>query len=188
MSTLSDLLIRSTEDADLPHILEVERDAFGEDEEAELVRQLLDDPTARPLLSLLAWRGERPAGHILITHADLETETGDEMPAVRGSILAPLAVVPGCQRSGVGGALVRDAIRRTAAAGVDLMFVLGHPSYYPRHGFTPAGRQGFEAPFPIALEDADAWMVQELRSGFIGRVRGRVIPAETFRRPEYWRE
>ena len=32
---------------------------------------------------------------------------------------------------------------------VELVFVLGHPEYYPRYGFTPAGEQGFEAPNSI---------------------------------------
>ncbi|HET6494678.1 MAG TPA: hypothetical protein VFH61_04830 [Thermoleophilia bacterium] len=37
--------------ADLEDVLSVERQAFGEDDVAELVRDLVDDPSARPLLS-----------------------------------------------------------------------------------------------------------------------------------------
>ena len=66
--------------------------------------------------------------------------------------------------------------------------MLGHPWYYPRHGFTPAGILGFEAPFPIPEKDADAWMVQELRSGIIGTVSGKVVCCDALNKPEHWRE
>jgi predicted N-acetyltransferase YhbS len=72
--------------------------------------------------------------------------------------------------------------------GVELVFVLGHPGYYPRFGFKPAGVLGFEAPYPIPEKHADAWMVRELRAGIIGSVRGKVVCADTLSRPEYWRE
>ena len=73
-------------------------------------------------------------------------------------------------------------------SGVELVFVLGHPEYYPRHGFTPAGALGFEAPYPIPDEHAEAWMVQELRPGVIGSVCGRVICADMLNKPEHWHE
>ena len=120
--------------SDLQYVLEVERLAFGGDDEAELVRDLLGDPTARPLLSLLAWEDDRPVGHILFTAARLQGAPGD----VPVSILAPLAVIPDAQRQGVGGALVEEGVRRQSGSGVALVFVLGHPGYYPRHGFEPA--------------------------------------------------
>ena len=45
--------IRKALETDLNDVLEVERLAFGYDKEAELVRALLQDPSAEPLLSLL---------------------------------------------------------------------------------------------------------------------------------------
>jgi putative acetyltransferase len=171
-------------ESDTQDVLSVERMAFGQDDEAELVRALLSDPSAQPLLSLLAWEGGRPLGHVLFTAARLR-----EAPhAGTIAILAPLAVVPGAQRRGIGGALVARGLELLSAAGVSLVFVLGHPDYYPRHGFEPAGRLGFEAPFPIPDEDADAWMVQALAPRVIGPVRGKVICADALNEPEYWRE
>lgn len=64
--------------------------------------------------------------------------------------LAPLAVWPGCQRQGIGAALVRaglDALRRAGARGC---VVLGEPAYYARFGFGPAG----DIVFPQASPDA----------------------------------
>ena len=117
--------IREALETDFDDVLLIERLAFGYDKEANLVRELLHDPSAKPLLSLLALK---------------------------------------------------------------LVFVLGHPEYYPRFGFTPAGRLGFEAPYPIPDELAGAWMVQALRSGVIGIISGKVICADALNKPEHWRE
>jgi predicted N-acetyltransferase YhbS len=97
-------------------------------------------------------------------------------------------VVPPAQKRGVGGALTRAGLAMLQAQGVELCFVLGHPSYYPRHGFVPAGELGFEAPYPIPAKDAAAWMVRGLWKGVIDLVQGKVVPAEKLRRAEYWRE
>ena len=73
-------------------------------------------------------------------------------------------------------------------SGVELVFVLGHPDYYPRSGFTPAGELGYEAPYHIPEEHSGAWMVQELSPGVIGRVKGKVQCSEVLNKPEHWRE
>lgn len=176
--------IRHARDTDLSLVLEVERDAFGEEDEAELVRELLVDPTAGPLISLLAWQGERAVGHILLTHA---TVVGPE-PAPPSMILAPLAVATAAQRAGIGGLLISRALQEVTAIGIELVFVLGHPAYYPRHGFQPAGRLGLHAPYPIPPADADAWMVQELVPGLLGKVEGKVACATALDDPAAWRE
>jgi putative acetyltransferase len=170
--------------ADLDRVLEVEKTAFGSDEEAELVRKLLLDETAKPLLSLLALEAEKAVGHILFTNAGL---TGSAA-GVRVSILAPLAVIPEAQNTGIGGRLIEEGLRLLKEQGGELVFVLGHPGYYPRHGFQPAGALGLDAPYPIPENDADAWMVRELRPGILGTVSGKVVCAEKLDQPEYWAE
>ncbi len=85
--------------SDLEDVLLVERLAFGGDDEAGLVRDLLGDPSAQPILSLLAREDARPLGHILFTAARLSGPHG----AVQASILAPLAVVPGARGNVSGG-------------------------------------------------------------------------------------
>ncbi len=89
---------------------------------------------------------------------------------------------------GVGGQLIKEGLKLLSESGVELVFVLGHPEYYPRHGFKPAGALGFEAPYPIPDEHANAWMVQELRPGVIGSVSGKIICADVLNHPEHWRE
>lgn len=181
--------IRETTGSDLPGILDVVTRAFGREKSPEiagLVKGLLEDPGAKPILSLLAKDSGSAAalGHILFTTVRI----GGFEEAVSASILAPLSVVPDAQSRGIGGRLIQEGARRLAASGVELVFVLGHPGYYPRHGFAPVGALGFEAPYPIPAEHADAWMIRELRPGAAARARGRVRCADALHRPEHWRE
>jgi len=176
--------IRETNDADLNDILHVEREAFNSNKEADLTRDLLADPSAKPLLSLMAYVENQPAGHILFTAGRLVNTS----KKVTISFLAPLAVVPKCQKQGIGGALIKKGLELLSTASVDLVFVVGHPEYYPRHGFTPAGKLGFETPHPIPEKHADAWMVKALRQGVIGSVSGKVICCDALNKPELWRE
>lgn len=179
-----DMTIRETSERDMPAVLTVQRDAFGRDEEAKLVSALLNDPSARPCLSLLALAGDRALGHILFTRAALLNAPR----AVSASILAPLAVVSHAQGRGIGGRLIGEGLARLSVAGTELVFVLGYSDYYSRYGFTPAGSLGFAAPYPIPEKDADAWMVQALQENVIGTLRGRVVCANALDKPEYWRE
>lgn len=177
------MIIRDALESELDDVLEVVNAAFGPEEVPELVRNLLVDQSAKPLLSLLAIRDDRPVGHVLFTAVHLEPGA-----PVKMSILAPLAVAPEFQRQGIGGRLVGHGLKVLGNSGVGLVFVLGHPEYYPRHGFRPAGAAGFEAPYPIPEENAEAWMVRELKPGIVGKWGGKVMCAESMNRPHYWRE
>ena len=177
--------VRETDDSDLNDILEVEKQAFGYDKEAELVRQLLNDETAAPVISLLALHENEAVGHILFTKATIEGTA----PTPLVYILAPLAVKPGFQKQGIGGVLIREGLRRLEEIDVEMVFVLGHMKYYPQYGFTPdAGKLGFPAPYPIPPEHAAAWMVQALSSDSRSRTTGKVICADALHKPEHWRE
>lgn len=177
------MYIRETNDAHHNDILLVEREAFNSDKEANLAKCLLADPTAKPLLSLMAFIKCQPAGHILFTAARLLNSSRN----VVVSFLAPLAVVPKFQGQGVGGHLVEKGLKLLSKSGVDLVFVVGHPGYYPRYGFAPAGKLGFETPYPIPEEHADAWMVHALRSDVLRSVSGKVVCCNALNKPELWR-
>jgi len=86
--------IRETDDADLNDVLRVEGAAFEGGQEVEFTRRLLADPSAKPLLSLMAFIDDQPAGHILFTAARLVNSSRE----VAVSFLAPLAVVPMFQK------------------------------------------------------------------------------------------
>ena len=177
------MIIRETITEDLKDILYVEHEAFSRDSEPQLTKDMLSDQSAQPCVSLLAYVDNQPVGHILFTHGYLTNN-----PKVEVSFLAPLAVVPKFQRQGIGGALIKKGLKILAKSGIGLVFVVGHPQYYPRHGFTPASKLGFEPTYPIPKEVADAWMVQALRPGIIGSVSGKVICCDVMNKPEVWKE
>ena len=83
------MIIRKALYSDLDNVLFVERAAFGSDEEANLVRDLLGDDSAKPIVSLLAFQENRAVWHILFTKACIESKAPLSI-----SILAPLAVGP----------------------------------------------------------------------------------------------
>lgn len=180
---ITNIDIRESNISDLDNLLAVVRAAFGSEEEAELVRNLLNDPSAEPRLSLFALQKKQAVGHILFTRGYLDPEID-----LKVSILAPLAVIPDYQKQGVGGKLIKEGLAILEKNSVDLVFVLGHPSYYPLHGFRPAVPEGFEPPYYIPPEFTDAWMVQPLSPTRWGSYQGQVNCAETLDRPEYWGE
>lgn len=179
--------IRKSTETDKTDIEKIHIQAFGEEkgpEIAALVKGLLGDQTAEPILSLIAQKNNKSIGHIIFTK--VRVSKTDE--TVSAQILAPLAVLPKTQSQGIGGQLIKKGLNLLKESGVELVFVLGHPDYYPRYGFKPAGAFGFEAPYPIPEEHAGAWMVQALCSSVIGRVRGKIQCSDVLNQPEHWRE
>jgi predicted N-acetyltransferase YhbS len=180
-------MIRRSTDSDRAAIRIINMSAFGKaqgQEIVELVNGLLGDETAKPLLSLVAEINKKIVGHILFTRAILQPEHQD----VSVQILAPLAVSRERQGEGIGRSLIMKGLKQLEESGVDLVFVLGHPGYYPKYGFRPAGALGFESPYPIPFGHEDAWMVQELKPGLICNVQGTIQCAEVLDEPKHWRE
>ncbi len=177
--------IRETTAEDFNDIMAVIQQAFGYHKEAELTADLLADPTAEPMVSLLAFHNNEPAGHILFTRAFFGARS--EQPMMH--ILAPLAVKPGYQRQGVGGVLIGAGIEKLRAMGSQLVFVLGHKEYYPLHGFIPdADGQGYPAPFPIPEEFRDCWMVQPVSPDGFEAGNGAIACCDAMNKPEHWRD
>lgn len=176
--------IREAAIQDFEAIISVEKQAFGYDKEARLVARLLNDETAKPSVSLLAFVEEEAAGHILFTRIYFRKQATSPMM----HILAPLAVKPAFQRQGIGGMLIKEGLRWLQAAGSELVFVLGHKEYYPKHGFIPeATRMGYLPPYPLPEEHEACWMVQAI--GQRGFAVGADIMqcCDELRRPEHWR-
>ena len=179
--------IRKSKESERNEILYIHSQAFGEDKGlkiAKLVNDLLDDETAKPILSLVAVDNDNIIGHILFTKV-VVTRAENRISA---QILAPLAILPEEQKKGIGKKLINEGLRLLKKSGTELVFVLGHPTYYPRCGFIPSGEQGFEAPYPIPEEHAGAWMVQELNGDVLKNNSGKVQCSKVLNEPQHWRE
>ncbi len=137
--------------------------AFGRPDEARLIDALHTEGAA--LLSLVAELDGQIAGHILFSRMWIDG-SGDPVPAVA---LAPMAVLPGHQRRGIGGQLIRQGLDALRGRSERIVLVLGHPEYYPRFGFRTAGALAIESPFR-----PEAFMALELVPGALDGVRGKV--------------
>jgi putative acetyltransferase len=161
--------IRPETASDAEAVFRVELEAFGEEMEPRLVEALR--AAGRVLLSLVAEEDGRIVGHVLFTAMSIESDEAS-FPAV---CLGPLAVLPEYQRRGIGGRLLEEGLRQLRQAGHSAVFLLGHPSYYPRFGFRPARE------FGVSYQDSrDAFQAIELRPGALAGVSGRAVFAPEF--------
>jgi putative acetyltransferase len=154
------LLIRPETDADHEAIRQVNRLAFGQEAEGELVDALRDQGYIR--LSLVAELDNKIVGHILFS--DIQIGAEDALA------LAPMAVLPNHQRRGIGSKLIHAGLEQCRQAGHRIVIVVGHPSYYPRFGFSP------ELAAPLQSEYAgEAFMALEFVSGALDGVTGEEV-------------
>jgi putative acetyltransferase len=133
---------------DLPAVREVNEQAFGQPAEANIVEKLR--ASCRDLLSLVAVDEGQVVGHILFSPATIQTDRG----ALRGMGLAPMAVLPGRQRQGIGSALVAGGLEILRHRSCPFVIVLGHPEYYPRFGFERASLYGLKSQWDGVPDEA----------------------------------
>lgn len=158
------VIIREENAADYAAVDRVNERAFGRREEAELVAML--HRSGKIILSLVALQDEQVVGHILFTPMRIKRETGPDVPAVG---IGPVAVLPEFQRSGIGSVLMEKGLEQCRLTGQRIVFVLGHPAYYPRFGFQPANQYGIRCAYDVP---EDAFMVLELEPGALKGISG----------------
>jgi putative acetyltransferase len=163
--------IRMEEAADIPRIHAVNLAAFESATEATLVDALRVQ--AVDAISLVAEDDDTIVGHIMFSPVRL---TGAD--DIRTMALAPMAVTPERQRAGIGSALVRTGLAECRRRGVEAVFVVGHPPYYPRFGFTLASSFGIACEFEVPDE---AFMAVELVAGALRGKAGTVFFHVAFR-------
>lgn len=125
-------IVRPERDEDHHAVASVLLDAFESPLEAHLVQALRD--AGALTLSLVAEVDGQVAGHIAFSPVSIARE-GETYEAVG---LAPVAVLGSHQRRGIGGVLIEAGLEALRRDGHALVVLLGHPSYYPRFGFSRA--------------------------------------------------
>jgi len=156
--------IRTEIEGDQAAIRALNEAAFEGSAEADLVDGLRQN--AAPIISLVAEDEGSVVGHIFfspVTHSD------DAELQLMG--LAPMAVTPDLQRTGIGSALIEAGLEQCRSLGCAGVVVLGHPNYYPRFGFESASAFGIVSEYDVP---EGVFMVLELQKGALADKSGRV--------------
>jgi putative acetyltransferase len=111
--------------------------AFGQPEEARLVRRLRAE--GYTIVSMVAAEADEVVGHVLFSRLSVA--------GIEGVSLAPVSVVPDRQGQGIGSALIVRGLEACRSSAVDVVLVVGEPAYYTRFGFSLATGSQFECPY-----------------------------------------
>ena len=130
------MIVRDAQPQDSEAIRSLLVAAFGGDGEADLVDRLRGDGDAA--IELVAEEDGRMVGHILFSPVAQPERT---------LALAPLAVLPERQGSGIGSRLIRNGHETAQSRGWTAVFVLGEPDYYRRFGYDLALAEPFDSPY-----------------------------------------
>jgi predicted N-acetyltransferase YhbS len=128
--------VRLEEPDDRTRSLEVERAAFGSDEEPAIVEAIRD---LEGSFALVAEGDGEVVGHVQLSRAWVG---GSEVLA-----LGPVGVLPAHQRRGIGSSLVRGALEEARRRAEVAVILLGDPGFYQRFGFEPAAEFGLRNPY-----------------------------------------
>lgn len=137
--------IRQEVESDQRAVYKINAAAFETSAEAGLIDALRQQ--ADPVVSLVAEVEGVVVGHILFSPVTLSGH-----PDLKLMGLAPMAVLPEHQRTGVGSELVRAGIEACVKCGATALVVLGHPAYYPKFGFVPSSRFGIDSDYEVPEE------------------------------------
>ena len=137
------ITIREEYPKDIAAIRDVNQQAFGQLQESQLIDNLRANKGI--LLSLVATLNDHVIGHVLYSPVSVSAN-GDN---IIGAGLGPMAVLPEYQRQGIGSKLIDAGNQILQKSGFPFIVVLGHPEYYPRFGFKPAGTYGLKCEWDV---------------------------------------
>jgi predicted N-acetyltransferase YhbS len=175
------IFVRLEEPEDVARVFEINVAAFGRKDEAELTDRLRAEVS--PLIAHVATRGSE-SGPVIGCSMWSPVEIRGEADSPQGYTssafaLGPIAVWPEAQKTGIGGLLIQAGFDACREAGELLLFLLGHPTYYPRFGFREAWKHGL---WYGSLRGANpAFMYKELAEGALADRKGEVVYSAPFR-------
>lgn len=152
------MVIRQETKKDYDEIYHLVQEAFlsaehSDGTEHDLVIALRKGESFVPELSMVAEIDGKLVGHILFTKGKVGKDTV--------LIFAPLSVMPGYQKQGIGSALIREGHKMAKKLGYSYSLLLGSETYYPRFGYLPAEQFGVQIPDGMPSENFMAIKLQE---------------------------
>lgn len=158
-----DIYIRLEKPEDYHKVEELTREAFWgtttqECDEHYLVHKLRTSAAFIPELDYVAVVDGEIAGNIMYSISRVSDSDGTDVEVIT---LGPLSVHPKFKNRGIGAELVKYTIEEARRLGYRAIIIFGHPDYYTRFGFKPAGEFGittsdgmnFDAFMALALYD-----------------------------------
>lgn len=146
---------------------------------AALALELLRGHEAQSGFALVAEASGQVVGHVAFSPVRLREDA-----SWKGSILAPLAVLPDQQGRGVGDALVREGLAQLRAAGAKACFVYGDPAYYGRFGFATEVALPFTPPHELSYPTG--WLGLALTAPGEAEARGTLSCVEVLDDASLW--
>lgn len=165
-----DIVVRQEKATDFTEVYEVNKLAFGQENESKLVELLRKNKDVFvPELSIVAIANHKVVGHILFSKVKIKDKNNHQHKSLA---LAPMAVIPEFQKMGIGRQLINKGLTTAKSLGFKSVIVLGHEHYYPKFGFEPAFKWHINPPFDVPPE---AFMAIALESNGLSNVSGTVI-------------
>jgi len=138
------------------------RDAFKKESTVKFVDRVRREVDV--CLSLVALEGDTIVGHILFATLPFSID-GRKLNA---AYLACAAVTTSQQNKGIGSRLIRAGLEELKQRGIEAVLVLGHPTYYPRFGFSSQLAKKIHSPW----QGKEAFMALELVLGSLNGESG----------------
>jgi predicted N-acetyltransferase YhbS len=152
--------------ADAPVVEGLIDRAFGPGRFAKSAERLREGASPLRRLSFVAWNGAEAVGCVRLWPVRI----GDKAAL----LLGPIAVEAASRREGLGADLVRRAVAEAAAAGWDLIVLVGDEPFFGPLGFSAAPAAGVRMPGPA---DQRRVMVRALTPGAADDLHGLVTRA-----------
>ena len=171
----NDIYVREENSNDVEAIDNINTLAFNRAAEKELIRKLRDGQTYVKELSLIADidvnlasailfkkssnqfelvsdAKRKQIGHVMFTKIAIQSDNG-KLYNEGILALAPMAVVPGFQKMGVGKKMLEAAIEKAKKLNYKAIVVLGHKEYYSKFGFEVSTKYNIRSPFNVPEEN-----------------------------------
>ena len=164
------MMIRKETKRDFPFVKQLNIEAFKTNDHSDgtehlLVERLRNSSAYKNELALVYEDSNKILGYILLTEIQIINKTSNHL----GLSLAPVAVLPPHQKTGIGSALIKAAHKIAIDLKYNFIVLIGHEDYYPRFGYELADTHNIKFPFDVPRQNC---MVKQLKENAINDISG----------------